>query len=133
LSTGNDLIGAPEVPRAFCLGRGRIGMAVCSLRSAMSHVLGLALHQAADNVAKLQVGLERLEAAVEPDRRLDIAVSQHSADGFVVARVMFEPDGGRGVSELVHRQTKSSRRVDAARGLVAEGLWVLVSPGLPRE
>ena len=58
-------------------------------------------------------GLHGLQAAIEADRRLDIAVSKQPPHGLVIPRPMLEIDRRRSVSELVNRDPKSDRFLNA--------------------
>ena len=60
------------------------------------------------------------QAAVEADRRLDIAVSKHPPYRLVVSRPVLEIDRRRSMSELVRRDPKSDRFLDSDSNLLAE-------------
>src|ERR1019366_9340936 len=73
-----------------------------------------------DDLAKRRVRLRRLQAAVEVDRGLDIAVAKQPLDGLVVAGAVLEIDRRTGMAELVHRHSHARRLLDALRNLGAE-------------
>src|ERR1700676_269892 len=68
-----------------------------------------------DDLAEHLIGLRRLQAAVEVDRGLDIAVAKQPPDGFVVAGLVPEIDRRTGMAELVDRYPHARRLLDALR------------------
>jgi hypothetical protein len=54
----------------------------------------------ANELSELLGGLHGLQAAVEADRRLDIAVSEQPPHGLVVSRPVLEIDRRRSVTKL---------------------------------
>ena len=66
------------------------------------------------------VACDGLKTAVEFDRRLDIAVSKQPSNSLVVPWMVLEIDRRGSVSELVDRDPKSDRFLNANGNLFAE-------------
>jgi hypothetical protein len=86
-----------------------------------------------DDLAERLIGLRRLQAAVEVDRGLDIAVAKQPLDGFVVAGMVLEIDRRTGMAELVHGHPHAGSLLDALRNLGAEHVCRLGLTGDARE
>src|SRR5258706_4781958 len=74
----------------------------------------------ADDLAERLIRLRGLQAAVEIDGGLDVAVTQQSLHGFVFARTVLEVDSPTGVAELMDRYPQAGRLLNTLRDLGAE-------------
>jgi hypothetical protein len=84
-------------------------------------------------VAKVAIGLQGFQTAVEIYRGLEPFVTQDATDRFVVSGLVLKPDRSSGVSELVHGDEQASGLLDPFGDLIAQGLGVLAAAGLTRK
>ena len=75
-------------------------------------------------------GADGFKAAIETDRRLDVAVSEQPPYGLVVSWTMLEVNGRRGVPELMNRDMESGGFLDALCYLFAKLHSILRLTGL---
>ena len=96
-------------------------------------VIGVEFDLLTDELSELLGGLHGLQAAVEADRGLDIAVSKQPPYGLVVPWPVLEIDRRRSMPELVSRDPKSDRLLNAHGDLLAEHERRLRLTALARE
>jgi hypothetical protein len=89
---------------------------------AASFGVGDKCHLASQEVAESHVGVQGLEAAIELDGGLDVAVPENAPDRLVVSGVMLEVDRRGGMSKLVRRDAKADRLLNSLGDLTAEGV-----------